>query len=199
MYHCASRCTGRGKQVCNGSPSPAEMRDFLDGAPTALARGMTTERIAALLVALVVAAAPSFASAQHESPSASDVSAASQHGVHLREQDEVLTPPSAGEYVLPVLGIVVGAALVVGGALSLLISGLSAIGDEHSGHTSDATMIYLGIGLGGVAVGAVSIIASVLGLSSLRHRARESEGPNLLGVALAPTEGGVALAAWGTF
>jgi hypothetical protein len=163
---------------------------------------MTTERIASLvLAAAVFFAAPALASAQHEPMQVEHVAPAHRaHGVRLADESERLAPPSAGEYVLPILGIVVGGALVVGGAFALLGSALVAIGDDLSERHSDTAAVLLGVGLGGIAVGAISIIASAVGLVSLRHRQQASESQvNLAGVALAPIDGGALATAWGTF
>lgn len=175
---------------------------------------MTTERLLALALATLVFCAPSLASAQHEPMPVEHVhvaeatSAHATHAAHARTTDatphladrsERLHPPSAGDYVLPIGGIVLGGAMVIAGAVVAVFAGLIALVEHVESDTSTVSSWVFGVSLGGAALGALVLGLSASSLAGVRHRARETEGVNLAGVSVAPTEGGVAVTAWGTF
>lgn len=171
---------------------------------------MTTERILALaLSALFVFAAPALASAQHEPMRVEHITrsapavhrAHSDEAPHLLDESEHLTAPSAGDYALPIVGVVGGVLLVGGGGASLVVGLLAGIGESLSGEgRHETSTLLLGLGAGGLALGATVLIASIVELVHLRHRARDAElAASLGGIALAPVEGGAVATAWGTF
>jgi hypothetical protein len=174
---------------------------------------MTTERIAALVLAVVFFAAPALASAQHEPvvverPVASHATtdATASHAPHLTDAHEQLRPPSPEEWVLPVGSIVLGGAMVIAGAiftvgslLGLALEGTAGIFGGGDDTTVRNLQIVLGGSLAGLAVGAVLIAVGATHVAELRHRTRETSGPNVEGFSLAPTQDGFAVGAWGTF
>ncbi|MFO0682851.1 MAG: hypothetical protein U0234_12400 [Sandaracinus sp.] len=170
---------------------------------------LRTSLAAALLT--VVLFVPSLASAQREPslverPTSHAVTGASAHGTHLRDEHEQLRPPSAGEWVLPIGSIILGAGGVIAGGIFTVgaLLGLALEGTAHlAGGGDDDTSRDLGLALGaslaGLAVGAVLVGVGAAGVASLRHRARETSGPNLLGVSIAPTPDGLRVTAYGRF
>ncbi len=91
---------------------------------------------------------------------------------HLADDAMTLRAPDAGDYALPILGVVFGGAAVIAGAVGALGSGLVLLA-LHDRAQSNA-----GIWLGGSAalavVGALSLGISISTLVGLRHRSRDA-------------------------
>jgi hypothetical protein len=119
---------------------------------------------------------------------------------HLADETMALEAPSGEEYVLPVLGVVLGGAATITGLIGVLGSAavLSLLDD---GTPTDA-----GIWLGGSAavavVGALSLGISIASLRNLHHRANDAEAAADTGVQViqfTPTPSGAILGVGGTF
>lgn len=154
---------------------------------------MTRSIVPAVLVVLATSfAAP--ASAQRETFSSREVSlsiAEDERTTDLaldRGENLTLRAPDAGEYALPVTGIVLGSLVTLGGAVTVVGAGFVWIVQRGFDRNTDSTELALGLGGAGVAVGLTMLIAGAAGVSSLRGRARDAE--RMPSVAVAPIEGG---------
>lgn len=97
----------------------------------------------------------------------------SSHDVRLVEDGEAtLAFPSPEEYALPIVGVVMGGAMAVGGAGLFVIVGLGALLTAGFGNDASWSVPYLLSGLTGAAVGAVILGFSIDALVQLGRRRR---------------------------
>lgn len=159
---------------------------------------MRTDVIALCFVVLTTGLA-STAAAQREPLMVLRVEATPPVAPHLADETMELRAPDAGEYVLPVMGVVLGGAALVTGVVGLLGSAfVLALHDDGSPTNAG---VWLGGSAALAAVGAVGLGVSIAGLRSLHHRARaaESAETGVQVIQFAPTAGGALVGVAGTF
>ena len=117
---------------------------------------------------------------------------------HLAADDTMeLRAPDAGDYVLPVLGVVLGGAATLAGVVGVLGSAFVLLVDDSPGNAG----AWLGGSAGLAVLGALSLGFSIAGLRSLHHRSEDAE-PETTGVQVlqfTPTPGGAVLGVAGTY
>jgi hypothetical protein len=152
----------------------------------------------ALLAVLLTSTLASTAAAQsHEANVFVEPHRGSSVAPHLTDDAMELAPPDAGDYVLPIVGVVLGGAAVVAGVIGVLGSALVLA--VHS-EGSDADEWLAGSAVLTVA-GGISLGLSIHGLVSLRRRARAAreEETGVRVFQFTPTAGGAVLGVAGTF
>jgi hypothetical protein len=182
-------------------------REFRPGevAPRLLYRAVMRTNIVALVALVLVSSFAHAAAAQgREAPIMVEVRAASPaHGSvapHLTDETMALEAPSAGDYVLPIVGAVLGGAATLTGLLGVL--GSAFVLDLHD---ADDGPTNAGVWLGGsaalAALGALSLGFSIAELRNLHHRANEAEAGGVEVIQFTPTASGgvVGVGIAGTF
>ena len=162
-------------------------------------------KIAALALVLLSTVFAGTAAAQPpRADMAVAIERAPRHGSvapHLADEPMALRAPGAGDYVLPVIGVVFGGAATVAGVIGVLGSGLLLFVDSAEHRQTDADL-WLGGSAGLAVVGALSLGLSIAQLTNLHHRGRDAEGDIGTGVRVlqfAPTANGAMVSVLGTF
>lgn len=138
--------------------------------------------------------------ARRPSPSLAGDAALSVDAELVPGEALVLRAPSAGDYVAPVLGVVFGSLLTLGGAGTVLVGGLVWLVQASFDSNTDGSELALGLGAAGLAVGLVCVIAGGVALGDLRNRARAAEharrAPTLV---VAPIDSGAMFVVGGAY
>lgn len=153
-------------------------------------------RIVSMLVVLGTAAP---AAAQIDGGSVRDLVATARevNAAAPPDGEDALAPPRAEDYAVPILGVVFGGAAIIaggGGALVVILGASSSRSFGNEPHIG----LPLGLGIAGLAAGALMLVPSAVSLAELGHRRRALRRQQL-DLAIGPTEGGLYIGAGGTF
>jgi hypothetical protein len=116
---------------------------------------------------------------------------------HLTDEAMALRAPDSGDYVLPILGVVLGGAATLTGLVGVLGSAFVLALHEGSGPTNAGA--WLGGSAALAAVGAVTLGFSIAELRNLHHRANDAEETGVQVIQFAPSASGGVLSVAGTF